>query len=173
MNTINPQYPIGEFLYQSILSAEERKEFISILSAFPNWLDIIVQNKDASDLEKRYREKGWTANQVIHHCADSHINCLIRLKLSLSEKHPTIKPYKEDLWAEMIDYSLPVNNSIVLLHAVHRKLVILFSNLSEKQWQMTYYHPEMQQEFTIDGLLALYAWHCKHHFAHLEIAFAK
>jgi DinB superfamily len=169
---MNSQYPIGEYIYQEKLSNEERKKCLGIMQAFPQWLDIIIQNKDAIDFLKTYRVNGWNAAQVIHHCADSHMNCLIRLKLALSEENPTIKPYDEAAWAEMIDYDLPVNNSIVLLHAVHRKIVSIFDNLDEAQRSKTYYHPEMKQTFTIDALLGLYAWHCKHHFAHLELAWS-
>jgi hypothetical protein len=167
------QFPVGRYQYKASLNDSERKQAIAVLKAFPQWLDIIIQNKDAIDFNKTYRPQGWTAAQVIHHCADSHMNCVMRLKLALTEDNPTIKPYLEDKWAEQIDYELPVNNSIVLLHAVHRKLVSLFENLSDADRQRTYYHPEAQQSFTLDALLDLYAWHCQHHFGHLKICFGE
>jgi hypothetical protein len=164
------QYPIGEFEAKEFYSDAERRNAIKILEHFPQWLDVIIQNRDEADYLKVYRPHGWTAAQVIHHCADSHMNCLMRLKLALTEENPTIKPYAENKWALLTDYHLPVNNSTTLLHAVHRKLVVLFQNLLPHEWSRTYLHPEHQKIFTIDQLLSFYAWHCEHHFAHLKIA---
>jgi hypothetical protein len=165
------QYPIGKYQKIERMTDDEFKQAIEVLKALPQWLDIIIQNKEESDFLKTYRLNGWTATQVIHHVADSHLNCLCRLKIALTEDRPTIRPYEEDKWALCADYNLPVNNSVTLLHTIHHKLVSVFSSLTLDQRQRTYYHPGSEEWFTIDGLLGLYAWHSQHHFEHLRIAF--
>jgi hypothetical protein len=163
------QYPVGQHTYPETASEAEKKEAIDVLIHFPSWVEHIISNKDEAQLETPYRQGGWNSKQVIHHCADSHLNCLLRLKLALTENNPTIKPYDEALWAECSDYHLPINNSTTLLHCIHRKIVSIFSSLSDEQWQRTYYHPQYEKSFSMQGLLLLYAWHCKHHFGHLKL----
>jgi hypothetical protein len=163
------QYPIGEHIYKATATAQELKEAIGVLENFPSWIEIRIQNLDADRLATPYRPGGWSIAQVVHHCADSHINCLMRLKLALTEDCPTIKPYDEAAWALQADYDLPINNSTTILHAVHRKLVAVFSNLTAVDWQKTYIHPQHNNKtFNLVELLMLYAWHCKHHFAQIQ-----
>ncbi len=137
------------------------------IETFPKRLELSVQHLLEFQLQTPYREGGWTVNQVIHHCADSHMNFLLRLKLALSEENPAIKPYKEALWAEMPDYELPFNNSITLLYCIHHKLLKILSALNEEQLERTYYHPEYERSFRIKELICLYAWHGNHHLAHI------
>ena len=168
MNTIEDlQYPIGRHNNNNNATVEEMQQAIETLAFFPIRLEHEIQNLDEYQLEIPYRQGGWNIRQVVHHCADSHLNCLIRLKLALTESNPMIKPFAEDLWANCKDYYLPINNSTTLLHAVHKKLVVIFKNLSAEEWGRTYFHPQQQQELSIAGLLLLYAWHCNHHLAHI------
>jgi DinB superfamily len=162
------QYPTGKYATKNQASIEEIKDAIDVLHHFPTWIETIIANMDEVQLQTAYRDGGWNTNQVVHHCADSHLNCLTRLKLALTEENPTIKPYDEAAWATCVDYNLAINISTTLLHCVHKKIVAIFSNLSETQWQRTYYHPENKETYTLIGLLTLYAWHCKHHFAHIK-----
>lgn len=107
--------------------------------------------------------------QTIHHLADSHMNAFIRLKLALTEDTPTIKPYNEARWAETPEIeAVPVNVSITLLHALHRRLAALLRGLSPEQWQRCYFHPEHKREFSIWEMTAMYAWHCRHHMEQLR-----
>ena len=138
------------------------------IETFPKRLQIVCQHLIELQLQTPYRESGWTVNQVIHHCADSHMNFVIRLKLALSEQNPTIKPYDEALWAEMSDYDLPFNNSITLLFCIHEKLSKLLKNLSENDLEKTYFHPQYERSFTIKDLICLYSWHGNHHLAHIS-----
>ena len=108
--------------------------------------------------------EGWSARQIIHHLADSHMNAFIRFKLGLTEEHPTIKPYDQNKWAETVDVkNVPVNNSITLLHALHRRWHALLITLNESDFMRTVYHPEQQKDISLWQLLQIYAWHGKHH----------
>lgn len=162
------QYPIGEFVLPENPSAEDIKKAIQDLEYFPTWIESLIENMDEPQLHTTYREGGWTVAQVVHHCADSHMNCLIRIKLALSEDEPTIKPYFENLWAEMKDYELPINNSTTLLHCVHKKIVSILLNCTALDMARTYIHPQYQKTYTVRDVLFLYAWHCRHHFAHIH-----
>jgi DinB superfamily len=162
------KYPIGEYVTKNVATIEEKNDAIDVLKHFPEWIEMVISNLDEMQLQTPYRDGGWHINQVVHHCADSHLNCLTRLKLALTEDNPTIKPYEEAAWAMCADYDLPINIATTLLHCVHKKLVAIFSNLSEQDWQRTYYHPQNKETYTLVGLVTLYAWHCKHHFAHIH-----
>jgi uncharacterized damage-inducible protein DinB len=163
----NLQYPIGECNYPEIYTPELIAEYILNIETFPTRLEYTVQQLNEDQLHVAYRDGGWTINQVIHHCADSHMNCLIRTKLTLSEDNPIVKPYDEAKWAEMVDYDLPFNNSLVLLHAVHKKIVTIFKSLNEEDLDRKYTHPQYMREFQLKELLCLYSWHGNHHLAHI------
>lgn len=161
------QYPIGKCNYPDIYTEEILRQYIFAIQTFPRRLELQVQQLLEFQLQTPYRENGWTVNQVIHHCAESHMNALIRLKLTLSEDNPTIKPYVEYLWAEMADYQLPFNNSITLLFCIHEKIVTILKALKASDWERTFFHPEYQKTFTLKALICLYAWHGDHHLAHI------
>ena len=164
------RYPIGKCVYPDVYTTELTKQFKLDIETFPLRLENVVQHLDADQLQARYREGGWTINQVIHHCADSHMNAVIRIKLALTEENPVINPYKEELWAETADYNLPFNNSVTLLYALHRKLIRLLDSLSEEQLNRTYFHSQYQRSFSIRDVMCLYAWHGNHHLAHIRNA---
>jgi hypothetical protein len=164
------QYPIGNYIIRENASREEIKNWINDLEIFPEAIKKLTLELSLEDLQKTYRPEGWSIAQVVHHCSDSHINCLMRLKLAITEDNPTIRPYFEDLWAMQIDYTLPINVPLNIIENVHLKLVILFKNLEETDWQKKYYHPQNKQTYNLIGLLSLYAWHCKHHLAHVVLA---
>ena len=127
-----------------------------------------VLNLDEAQLNTQYRDGGWTVKQVVHHVADSHMNAYIRFKLRLTEDSLIIKPYDEAAWAEMADTkNLPVNISLTLLHALHSRWIEVLKNMSREDLDKTAYHPESKIEYTLWGLLGLYAWHSKHHVAHI------
>ncbi len=163
------QFPVGKHVYKNQLTPAERKDAIEVLTHFPTWLEIVLQNMDATQLEIPYRPAGWNTRQVVHHCADSHMNCLIRIKNALTENNPAVKPYAEDKWATCADYNLPIQISTTLIHAVHKKLVAVLISLQAADFARTTFHPEHNAVFTIDGILHLYQWHCKHHLGHIKI----
>jgi hypothetical protein len=163
------RYPIGPYYRPATYTADDLTKWIATIEALPLWLDVCIENLDAHQLDTPYRPGGWTMIQTIHHIADSHMNAFIRLKLALTEDSPTIKPYDEAMWAETPEIAMvPVNVSITLLHALHRRWATLLKGLGETDWQRAYYHPEQQREFPIWDMTAMYAWHSRHHMEHLR-----
>ncbi len=161
------RYPIGKYEPQ-LYSGEIKKRWLSDLKFLPDDLERSVQNLDEHQLNTPYRDGGWTVKQVVHHVADSHMNALIRFKLGLTEENPTIKPYDEAAWAMLNDVdAVPINVSLTMLHGIHLRLVETIKNITEEQWQRTLFHPEHQQQMNLWYLLGNYAWHGKHHVAHI------
>ena len=162
-----PRFPIGEFNKPDKLSDSERAAAISKIEAAPATLRAAVRGLSDLQLDSTYREGGWTLRQVVHHLADSHVNSYTRFRLALTEDHPTIKPYDEAKWAELEDArTLPVEVSLKLLEALHERWVRLLRSLSRADFDRTIDHPE-NGTMTVDQLLAMYAWHCDHHIAHI------
>jgi hypothetical protein len=163
------KYPIGPYVKPDTYNPQLLKEWIAILQAMPLWMDVCIENLDEHQLLTPYRDGGWTIQQVVHHVADSHMNAYVRIKLALTEDNPTIKPYKEALWAELEDSKVvPVNVSVTLIHAMHRRMVALLQHLPPQDWERTYYHPEHKRDFPLWEVVAMYAWHSKHHTAHIR-----
>jgi hypothetical protein len=125
-----------------------------------------VKGLNDAQLDTPYREGGWTVRQVVHHVPDSHMNALIRLKLALTEEKPTIKPYNETEWAKLADASMPIEPSQVLLESVHARWDRLWRSMKPEHFARVLVHPE-HGERTVDWLAFLYAWHGKHHTAHI------
>lgn len=164
------KYPTGRYQRPENHNAAARQEWIDVLAALPSWIDVSLENLDAGQLETPYREGGWNVRQVVHHLADSHINAYVRLKLALTEENPTIKTYEEKGWAELADSRItPINVSVTLLHSLHRRWTDLLRNLDEADWDRTYHHPVQQRPVPIWEMTALYAWHCRHHTAHIRL----
>ena len=162
-------FPIGRFQPMERYAPEMQTEWITALEALPHWLDAVVENLDAAQLATPYRTGGWTVNQVIHHIADSHMNAYIRLKLTLTEDNPIVKPYDEKLWAELADVdAIPVNVSITLLHALHRRWVSVLRNMQEEDRERTYFHPEHERYVPLWEMTDLYAWHGRHHMEQIR-----
>lgn len=173
--TIDPRFPIGKVENQLFSNKEPytekaKQSHLNDIKMLPQLLEEAVQNLDSVQLQTPYREGGWTIQQVVHHVADSHMNAYIRFKLALTEDNPTIKPYNQDAWANLSDtQNLPVNISLTLLHALHARWYELMKNMKEADWQRTIYHPEQQRSISLWNLLGTYAWHGKHHTAHVKM----
>ena len=167
--TEEKKYPIGKVVALPF-SEEVKKERIADIRFLPNALEAAVSNLDEGQLQTPYREGGWTLHQVVHHVADSHMNAYIRFKLGYTEDNPTIKPYEENDWANLADVKvLPVNVSITLLYALHHRWVEFLQNLNGEDWNKTVFHPEHKKNLTLWELLGIYAWHGKHHTAHINM----
>jgi uncharacterized damage-inducible protein DinB len=161
------RYPIGKYGPQPF-SQKQKEAWLKDLRYLPDDMERAVQNLDAQQLDAPYRDGGWNIKQVVHHVADSHMNSLVRFKLGLTEDNPVIKPYDEAAWAKLDDVNaVPINVSLTLLHGIHLRLVKTIENLTDEQWQRTLFHPEHQQQMTLWYLLGMYAWHGKHHTAHI------
>ena len=160
------RYPIGVFDFKQAITAEKLRAAIDEIAACPASLRTAVRGLDETKLNTPYRDGGWTVRQVVHHVPDSHMNAFTRVKLGLTENHPTIKPYEQQLWAELPDAKGPIGVSLTLLDAVHQRWVLLLSTLDANALARTIHHPE-NGDMSL-GLVTLhYAWHGKHHVAHI------
>jgi len=164
----NLRYPIGKYEPQEY-SDELKQVWLNDIRFLPQSLELSITNFDEAQMNATYREGGWTVKQVVHHVADSHINAYCRFKLGLTEENPTIRPYEEKLWAELKDTALvPVNISITLLFALHARWHLLLNEMTLEDYNRTVFHPEHKRNFTLWNLLGMYAWHGKHHVAHIQ-----
>lgn len=165
--TNDPRYPLGKYEPQPFSQAQKEKWLLDI-KLLPEDLERSILNLDAAQLDTPYREGGWTVQQLVHHVADSHMNAYIRFKLGLTETNPTIKPYEEKEWAMLTDVAtVPINVSLTLLHALHLRWYAAIKELADSDWERTVVHPEHGRQMSLWFLLGLYAWHGKHHTAHI------
>jgi hypothetical protein len=162
------RYPIGRFDGQSAGTAEARAAAIAVLRALPERLRAAVAGLTDAQLDTPYREGGWTVRQVVHHVADSHMNAFVRCKLALTEDWPTIKSYDEAAWARLADCALPLEPSLALIDALHTRWVALLGALTEADLTRGYIHPEGGRQ-SLATVLAIYAWHSRHHTAHITV----
>ena len=161
------RYPIGKFQAPAAITREAIAEWIGEIAATPAHFREAVRGLDDSQLDTPYRPGGWTVRQVIHHVPDSHINSYVRFRLALTEEQPTIKPYDEAKWAELPDARTgAVGPSLDLLDAVHLRWVALLRSLSAADLVRTYNHPESGIA-RLDATIGSYAWHGRHHAAHI------
>ena len=161
------RYPIGKFTYQTPLTEAQKQKDLDAIEQAPANLRSAVKDLSDQQLDTPYRPEGWTVRQVTHHVPDSHLNAYIRTKLALTEDEPTIKPYAEDRWALLADtQNTPVEVSLALLDSLHTRWVRLLRSLKAEDWKRTYRHPE-RGVMDLEETLALYAWHCRHHIAHV------
>ena len=161
------RYPIGKFGYSAPASESDLGLWLSQIGAAPALLRDAVRGLSAAQLDTPYRPEGWTLRQVVHHVADSHINSYVRFRLALTENEPVIKPYDETLWAQLSDaHSAPVELSLDLLASLHQRWMLLLNGLGAAELARAFRHPEMGL-VTLEKTLALYAWHGRHHVAHI------
>ena len=163
----DPRYPIGKFHYDGPPTEEQRSAFIAQIERTPGELRAAVQGLTPQQIETPYRDGGWTVRQVAHHVPESHMNAFIRFKLALTETEPTIKPYEEALWAKTPDVQASsVESALALLDALHARFVVLLRTMKGDAWKRTFRHPELGI-VPLEKNLALYAWHGRHHTAHV------
>ena len=163
----DPRYPIGKFHYERPLSEEHKQKSLNDIASTPANLRAAVKGLSEAQLDTPYRPGGWTVRQVVHHVPDSHMNSYVRFKLALTEDEPTIKPYAEDKWAELADTkATPIEVSLTLLDSLHDRWVRLLRSLTPDDWKKTFLHPALGP-MTLEKTLALYAWHGRHHVAHI------
>ena len=163
----DPRYPVGKFQFPKSVSPEELTTFVDQIAAAPVRLRAAMAGLSAEQLDTPYRPGGWTVRQVAHHVPDSHMNSYVRYRLALTEDEPLIKPYDESRWAELADArSMPIEPSLALLEALHERWVALLRSLSPSDWKRTFRHPELGL-VSLENNAALYAWHGRHHTAHI------
>ncbi|MGH9402300.1 MAG: YfiT family bacillithiol transferase [Terriglobia bacterium] len=165
--TADARYPVGKFKPEGKLTYAQREHLMGELADAPARLRAAVAGLSDAQLDTPYREGGWTVRQVAHHLADSHLNAYVRVRLALTENAPTIKPYDQTRWAELADArTAPVEPSLVIFESLHQRLVLLLKSLEAADFERTLLHPE-RGAMTIDHNLAMYAWHARHHVAHI------
>jgi hypothetical protein len=161
------RYPIGRFSFSGSLDEGQRREQIAAVAAAPAALRAAVAGLTEAQLDTPYRPGGWTVRQVVHHVPDSHLNAYIRFKLALTETEPTIKPYDEARWAELADTREPPELSLRLLEVLHQRWLVLLRAMGAADFARTFRHPEHERALSLDEVIALYAWHGRHHVAHI------
>ena len=165
--TTDLRFPIGKYEPRPY-SEHQKQEWLNDIKFLPQSLENSIHDLDEAQLQTPYRDGGWTVQQVVHHVADSHLNAYCRFRLGLTEDKPAIRPYDEKAWALLSDVqTIPINVSITLLYALHTRWYATISDLTLKDWEREVYHPEADKVMTLWYLLGSYAWHSRHHVAHV------
>lgn len=159
-------FPIGRFDRHAPITPEMRTSAIDAIAGLPKAIRAAVAGLRDQQLDTPYRPGGWTVRQLVHHVADSHMNGFIRAKLALTEDNPTIKPYEQDEWARLADMALPIDVSLNMLDGIHLRWATVWRAVTPGQLTRTFQHPEIGP-LTLDQHLQLYAWHSRHHVAHI------
>jgi hypothetical protein len=167
MDAPDLRYPVGKFKFPETVTPEDRRKYVDQIADTPAQLKAAVAGLSDHQLDTPYRPGGWTVRQVVHHVPDSHLNSYIRFRWALTEDEPDIKAYHEDRWAELSDArTAPVDVSLTLLDSLHRRWVTLLRSLTDENWKRTFRHPKLGL-LTLEKNSALYAWHGRHHVAHI------
>ena len=162
------KFPIGQFICPEKITEALLVKYKNAIATFPERLKKEVLHLNDHQLNTPYRQDGWTIRQVVHHCADSHMNSLIRFKLALTEDNPTIRPYFEERWAELADSkTMPIESSLKMLEGIHERWTVLLNSLTQSDLARTFVHPQSGQQFQLAENIGIYAWHCDHHLAHV------
>ena len=165
------RFPVGEFQKPDHISSATITSWIQDIENLPQAIEDATRNLNSEQLQWQYRSEGWNIKQVVHHCADSHMNSLIRFKLALTENSPTIRPYYEDRWATLVDGNDDnLEDTLYLLKGLHAKLGKLLRNISEDELSREFVNPEHGKRFRLDETIGTYAWHSNHHLAHIKQA---
>ncbi len=165
------KYPVGKWAKPSVYEADQIKLWIDEIRHFPDQFSTQLRDLPENFYSHRYRPEGWTLRQLAHHVVDSHLNAYIRHKLAYTESEPRITPYLEGLWAELEDVkTVPIKNSLQLLHDLHLRWTVFLDSLDPSDLQKGFYHPEHERLISIQESISMYAWHCRHHLAHAQLA---
>lgn len=168
------KYPAGKYTAPTEITEDIFNEWIKTLETLPEKLKKLVGNLSYDELELQYRPGSWNIKQVVHHLADSHMNSFVRFKLVMTEENPTIKTYDESAWAKTADAdNEEIMESIDILEGLHNRWVILLKSLKPEHKKRTFIHPEYDAQLTLEWMLGLYDWHCRHHLAHIKQAIEK
>ena len=162
----DPRYPIGRFTPPDPVTAEDCRYAILTLAEMPEQLREAVRALDPDQQNTPYREGGWTVRQLVHHIADSHMIAFHRLRLALTEDWPEVRPYNEKAFATLPDVTAPIEWSLEINESVHARWVMLLQTFTHEQWARGFRHSE-RGPMRLDTATLLYAWHSRHHVAHI------
>ena len=167
---IKLKYPIGNFEFSDkFIDLDKSNTYLQTIKSFPDKMSLLIKENPRA-IGWCYRPDGWNINQIVNHCIDSHTNAMLRIKWALTEDNPTIMPYKEKEWVSMEDADIVyLLESVQYLDLLHRRWCRILDSLDEDDLANTYFHPALEREFTIFEAMALYDWHCKHHYAHAQL----
>jgi len=167
------RFPNGRFTAPEKYTEEVLAKAAKTIKDFPQEIRALVKDIKEEALIWKYRPGGWNIRQVVHHCADSHMNAFIRFKLALTEDNPTIKPYKQGFWAELGDSKdYPLEPSLLIMDGLHPRFSALLESMKEEDYKKTFHHPDWDKSLPLEMNACLYAWHCKHHLGHIKNAIA-
>lgn len=162
------KYPIGLFIAPKEIVNTDIEKWIDIIEEFPQQVTTEISELSDKELLYKYRPEGWSIQQVLNHCIDSHMNSVMRFKLALTEDCPVIRPYNEAAWAELPDtLNYSIEDSIILLKQVHQRWVFLLKNMTAEQLNRTFIHPDGNEIISLKENIGVYAWHCQHHLHHI------
>jgi hypothetical protein len=165
------KYPVGKYKKPETLGKKVIEDATETLQKFPALLKEATSGLSKTELEYKHRPEGWTVRQLVHHCADSHMNAFIRIKVALTEDNPTIKPYLENEFAKLKDTTeAPIEWSLITIEGIHNRLVTVLKAMNDSDFERTYFHPQYKSTVFLKELTGLYAWHCNHHLAHIKQA---
>jgi DinB superfamily len=168
-NLENLKFPIGQFQKPNVISESDIQKWIETIQDFPYKMKNLIENLTVEKLNWQYRPESWNIKQVVHHCADSHMNSFIRFKLALTEDLPTIKPYEEADWANLADANTDdLKASLQIIEGVHTRWVLLLKSFTPREFSSQFLHPASEKIVSLEQTLGLYAWHCDHHLAHIQ-----
>ena len=166
---MDKQYPVGTFA-EALNAATDFDEDVREIAGFPERVKTAVGGLSAKQLAQQYRPSSWDITQLVHHCADSHATALLRVKRALTEDAPTVQGYDQTATATLPDYGLPLAPTLELLTGLHAHFAGLLAALPTEQRARTYFHAGEQRAFTMTEAARLYAWHGRHHLAHIKLA---
>lgn len=165
------KYPIGKVNFPKTISKNHISEWIKTIEDFPTLVKNEIEGLQQNEILYRYRPEGWNILELVNHCVDSHINSVIRFKLTLTEDNPTIKPYEEARWAELPDtQNYDIKEALQLLNSLHKRWVFLLKSITSEDFKRTFIHPENNKKLTLEENLCFYDWHCQHHLQHIKNA---
>ncbi|MBM3760122.1 MAG: putative metal-dependent hydrolase [Acidobacteria bacterium] len=162
----DPRFPVGKFHFSPFRSESDRQAAIAEIRDLPRHLKAALEALGEDKLDTPYRDGGWTVRQLVHHIADSHMNAFIRLRLGLTEDKPTVKPYNEQLWAELPDATLPISFSVAIIENLHHRMTVMLELTPAESFSRELVHPD-NGVMSLDHVLQMYAWHGRHHVAHI------
>ena len=165
----DPRYPVGNFVFNPHAESSDRQASIAEIRDLPKSLKQALASLGEENIDKPYRVGGWTVRQLVHHIADSHMNAFIRFRLGLTEELPTVKPYDEQAWANLPDSALPISHSIAIIENLHHRWTVLLELTPDDAFARKLNHPD-NGHMTLDHVLQMYAWHGRHHLAHIQNA---
>ncbi len=165
------QYPIGRFISPAKITNNDIESWTNDMKTLPDRISELCKDLSKEEFNQKYRKGGWTIRQILFHITDSHLHSYIRFKWALTEHRPLIKAYDEVAWAELADAkNIEPQQAIEDIHFIQRKLAHLINNIQAENFNKSFIHPENQQEIRLDYQVGMYAWHGKHHAAHIQAA---